>query len=288
MKKVEVIIFLDHRDNYIHSNLNLPEGHLLDLTRFFFDESTTYEEMVSMLIQEQRLLPLDDSRLRYNLVLQAFEASYQDMNHHFLYPPRSLSEPVTLREEQTLASTHLTHLVMEEAEFEGPQAGGLGLQRPFYALYCAASIEIRDSPPPKNTPGSASPGWGEILSTLDHTASAITIVTALVIIYKWWSKKHAMPNADANSGSSESEIVAIRILMTDGTQPNFEEWLNDPARLKHYIDIFNQPSSSVKPLRAIFVLRKGNPLIVDVSESTQNNLQLNELLSYLNIDPVEK
>lgn len=70
--------------------------------------------MVNILIQEGRLLPLDDQLLRYNLVLQAFEAKWLGG-----YPllPHGLSKPVSLREGQTLASSHLTHLVMDELEF---------------------------------------------------------------------------------------------------------------------------------------------------------------------------
>ncbi len=96
MKKVAVIVFFDHRDNYIHGELNIPEkSGLLTVIRFFFDESTTYEQMVRTLIQEGRLLPLDDQRLRYNLVLQV---SYSGNKAHFPPSPRSLSKPVPLRE----------------------------------------------------------------------------------------------------------------------------------------------------------------------------------------------
>ena len=71
--------------------------------------------------------------------------------------------------------------------------------------------------------------------------------------------------------------------MTDGTEHKFQQWLTDPARLKHYIDTFLQPSTSVKPVEAVFVQKNGNSIVVDVSEGAQNNFQLNELLSYLNI-----
>jgi hypothetical protein len=60
---------------------------------------------------------------------------------------------------------------------------------------------------------------------------------------------------EQSSKSSASEIVAIRLLKTDGTQPKFDAWLTDPDRLKYYIGVFNQPSSSIKPLQVIFVLK---------------------------------
>jgi len=81
--------------------------------------------------------------------------------------------------------------------------------------------------------------------------------------------------------------MAIRLQMTDGTEAMFQEWLTDPGRLKHYIDIFVQPSTSAKPVEVVFALKNGKTLVVDVSEGAQNNLQLNELLSYLNIDSVQ-
>ena len=61
-------------------------------------------------------------------------------------------------------------------------------------------------------------------------------------------------------------------------------------RLKHYIDAFNRlMSSSIRNLLyAIFVQRNGKTLRVGVSKGTQNNLQLDELLGYLNIGSGEK
>jgi hypothetical protein len=110
-------------------------------------------------------------------------------------------------------------------------------------------------------------------------------------VAKQWSEKHGADTAGSpgsTSQISETDIVAIRLRMTHGNDPEFEEWLTDPARLKHYIDVFNQPSSSVQPLYAIFVQRNGKATKVDVSEGTHNNLQLDELLSYLPIDEAEK
>jgi hypothetical protein len=52
--------------------------------------------------------------------------------------------------------------------------------------------------------------------------------------------------------------------------------------------VFNQPSSSVKPLQAIFELKNDGPVILDISEGTQNNLALDALLSYVHIDSKQK
>lgn len=282
MKKVGVVVFFDHRDNYIHGDLNIPECGFYRFILLFFDESTTYEEMVRMLIQEGRLLPLDDPRLRYNLVLQAFEASWQGLDIPLL--PSCLSKPVTLREGQTLASTDLTHLVMDKSEFDRYY-----LQRRIDALFCATSIEIRDSPPPKSPSSTTSRDWGEVITTIvNYTGDVASITSLLIIVGGWWLKKHSTSANRVSSPPSESEIVAIRLQMTDGTEHKFQEWLTDPARLKHYIDIFLQPSSFVKPVQVVFAVKNGESIVVDVSEGAQNNLQLNELLSYLNIDSAQK
>jgi hypothetical protein len=285
MRKVGVIVFFARHDNFIDSGLKVPEkSGLLTLTRFFFDESTTYEEMVRILIQEGRLLPLDDPRLRYNFVLQAFEASWRG---GIPLLPRSLSKPVTLREGQTLASTLLTHLVMDESEFEHYY-----LQKRINTLFCASSIVIRDSLSPKNTSGSAASDWGEVISTVKEvfvvTATAMSIVGGLDVIerrWKEWRTVHHAPSLQGTSQTSETDIVAIRLRMTHGPDHAFVEWLTDPDRLKHYIDAFSQPSSSIKPLQAIFVQRNDKALLVDVLEGVQNNPPLDTLLSYLNIDP---
>jgi len=76
--------------------------------------------------------------------------------------------------------------------------------------------------------------------------------------------------------------------MAHGPDHQFEEWLTDLDRLKYYIDAFNQPSSTVLPLKAIFVQRNGKEIPVDVLKGTQNNPQLDELLSYLNINSEQK
>jgi hypothetical protein len=291
MKKFRVFSFFDYRDSYdMYGDLRVREALLdKDLLLFgshlSFDESTTYKEMVRIFIQQGRLLPLDDPRLHYNIVLQAFEVYSQRGDST---PPRSISRPVIFREGQTLASTRLTHLIMNESE---------EYHLPRRELYCAISLEIREDSLPKQNPSSAPPRWDQIVNAfltslaanaLTFTASVVSITTALIAVEKWWSKKHKASSQGHSSRQPESDIAAIRLLMTDGTQHRFEEWLTDPARLKHYIDIFNQPSSSIKPLQAIFVLKKDGPIIINVSEGTQNNLQLDELLSRLHIDSAEK
>lgn len=308
-REVPVEFFFDHYESGV--NNDLPAGVVVsDGTYFYllFDVNTTHEEIVRRLAKKyQRWPPLDSPQLRYNLVLQAFEMyhgwitqRYPHLRRQLPQPPRSLSKPVTLREGQTLASTHLIELVMDESEINDAAFHS----RPFRMIWCAVSIEVKALSLPEEKPSSASPSLGEtIINALTSQEAAaianfITIATGLIaftgvlrLVAKQWSKKHDTKNASSHkspSQPSETDIVAIRLRMTHGNDPEFEEWLTEPDRLKHYIDVFNQPSGSIQPLYAIFVQRNGKAIKVDVSKGAQDNPQLNELLSYLNIDSTEK
>jgi hypothetical protein len=268
-----------------------PEGdwereHQARISRHYvwysLDTNTTYEQIIQMLIQRNFLLPLNDPslnnpRLRYSLILEARR------DRPNMFPEYTGS--AALREGQTLASTHI-------------------IGNKTMDLICDISIEIKASSLPKDKPSSAPQSLGEtiITSLTSREATAIvnfiTIATGLTafigvlrLVMKQWSTKHATDSTSSQGRSSqpsETDIVAIHLRMTHGPDHEFEEWLTDPDRLKHYIDVFNQPSSSIQPLQAIFVQRNGKALKADVSKGTQNNFQLDVLLSYLNIDSAEK
>jgi hypothetical protein len=280
MRKVVVLVFLDHRDNYMHVKVNVPDKG--SFRYLIFDENTPYEEMVRILVQERLLFPLDDPRLYYHFVLQAYEVSW-----HMPFLPQSLSQPVTFSEGQTLASTHLTHLIINESEFRKKIIG----QR-INVLFCSVSIEIRDIPPPKDFLTSPTVGMIEFISSVVALAvSPIAVIPLLTAVWRGWPKKGDTNTASSQgrpSQPSEPDIVAVRLQMTDRTEATFPEWITDPARLKHYIDIFLQPSPSAKPVQVAFALKGGDTIFIDVTEGAQNNLQLNEVLSYLHIDPAQQ
>src|SRR5205807_4207212 len=113
--------------------------------------------------------------------------------------------PATFREGQTLASTHLTHLAMDEADFARWEEGkndrsvlpGDSYSYPIRVLYCSVSIEIRDVTPLQEKPSGA-PSWDKIINAfltslaanaINVTASVVTITTVLITIEKAWSKK---------------------------------------------------------------------------------------------------
>lgn len=161
-----------------------------------------------------------------------------------------------------------------------------------HLLGITITSEVKASTPPKKKLNNTSSNLDTTISTiaaiagnvLVYTASSATIIQTLIVVQDWWRKNHSTQSTNPNTISSlitDSNIVAIRLQMTDGTEAIFEEWLTDPDRLRHYIDVFHQPSASVKPLQVIFVLKQNKRIIVDVSEGAQQNIQLNEVLNYL-------
>lgn len=299
MAIVRVFFFFGNRDSFVDTIIamittNPGSNRTLELE---IEEDGTYEEAVKELDRYKFLPPLDDPRLRYNLVLQII--SLPTSTHGM----RSVSESITWKEGQTLASSQLIPL-LPDSEKNNPSGWEQPIRDSRNLLYCAVSVGMRDGSQPKEKSRSASPSFGETiltdLTSQGATAAAnfVTIATALIAftgalnhVAKQWSKKRKTNSTslpEYTSPSSETDIVTIRLRMTHGPDHEFEEWLTDPEQLKHYIDVFNKPSSSIQPLQAVFVQRNGKAIKVDVSEGTQDNLQLNELLSYLHIDEIDK
>lgn len=220
-----------------------------------------------MLIQKRFLWPLEPS-LHYGMVLDAAVFNPDTI------PSFKLIKKAPFREKQSLASTGL---ITNEIQF----------------LFCSIFLEEIVSPPPKEEPSGRPLDWGDVISRVfDKIAGVASILALLRDAIKRRRRERSTTHhahiQQSPSQTSELDIVAIRLRMTHGPDHRFKEWLTDPDRFKHYIDVFNQPSSSILPLKAIFVQRNGKELSVDVSKGTQNNPQLDELLSHLNIDSEQK
>ena len=63
----------------------------------------------------------------------------------------------------------------------------------------------------------------------------------------------------------------------------FEEWVKDSASLKHYVEAFSDPSSSLLPVQVVFVQASGKEIRIDVSKGVQSNVPLDEVLKYLDV-----
>jgi uncharacterized protein YjbI with pentapeptide repeats len=134
--------------------------------------------------------------------------------------------------------------------------------------------------------------WFNIAETVGSnillTAAALgSVLQALDVVERRWreGKEKAKQKQPRVSPASEKEIVEILLIMDDGSRHNFKQWLSNPDALRAYIDAFNDPTSKVKPFQVIFRRRKGNSLMVDVTEGGKDNKQLNVILGYLEADP---
>jgi hypothetical protein len=126
------------------------------------------------------------------------------------------------------------------------------------------------------------------IANLITYASFPTVIQALSALAKEWSKKHSSDSSIPQEGSpqpSGTDIIRITLRMTREDDHEFTEWLTDPKRLKEYIDAFNRPSSWIKPVYVTFVKRNRKKIKVYVTKGTQNNIELDTMLSYLHIDP---
>jgi hypothetical protein len=248
---------------------------------YLLEASTTYEEIVNMLIKKGLLNTLNDPQLRYFLYLLVPAANKQF--RELLRPNAGVylyDKSAILEEGQTLESTNL---IIPQMEY----------------LICEITI-VERATALKQEPISHPPSLGEILNAIlaspeigiiNLVSSAVTITTALIIIAKSWKKTHQARQAELAQQfpqPSKTDIYAIRLRMTDGRERTLQKWLTEPDELKHFIDVFNQPSSQMKPTEVVFVLWNREIVVVDVTSGAQGNLQLDEMLKYLKIDPEEK
>ena len=239
-------------------------------------EDTTYEDILFLLIQKQLLRRLD-LPFRYQMTLQRYYGYQAGSGMVMEYAP--VGKPVVLRERQTLASVHIMDSVHPESNHprfvpylrmisiepgedirqyghaESLKDGDFCEDERIECYIALVEVSIKEKP------SSTSPNWETVISTIGNlfvmAATVASIVQGLDVIERRWREKRTTHNApqqhrDAQK-RSDSEIIAIRLLMTDGTQAQFKVWLDDPDELRKFIDTFNQPSSLVKPLQAIFL-----------------------------------
>ncbi len=235
--------------------------------------STTYEFIIDRLIRGEKLPPLDDPQFHYIMRLEA-----RDTANRFL----PVSASIILSKGQTLGSTHLF-------------TTGINI------VWCGIFLEKVVSSPQEEKPGGASPSLAETINAvltspevgiINLTASAVTIITALIIVAKRWEKTHQARKASPPQRFPQPEktdIYAIRLRWTDGRQRDTpQKWLTEPDELKHFINVFQEPSSQLKPTEVVFVLWNREIYVVDVTKGTQGNLQLDEMLKRLKIDSEKK
>jgi len=259
-----------------------------DAKSFSLKVNTTYEEIIDLLLKGHFLLPLDPP-MRYKIVV--FVCSPMRTGYHPI-PNQRVSQGVELCEGQSFAS--ISQALTSTISLNWLAIHGFDYIP--YVVECEISIEVKAPPPPKKEANSTPPSLSETINAIltspeveiiNLAASGVTITTALIIIAKSWSKTHQMRKASPSQPfpqSGKTEIYAIRVRMTDGRERTMQQWLTEPDELKRFIDVFNQPSSQLKPTEVVFVLWNRDTIVVDVTEGTPGNLQLDEMLRLLKID----
>lgn len=122
-----------------------------------------------------------------------------------------------------------------------------------------------------------------IINIITISASIASIVQAVLLIVDMRSR-HTHKKMAASEVKQlhriESEIKAIRVLMSDGNWVEFESWQTDPDKLKDFVRAFRVPSASPKPLQVIFLAKRGQ-VRVNISDSPESQEQLDFLIDYL-------
>ncbi|GHO92121.1 hypothetical protein KSF_021690 [Reticulibacter mediterranei] len=132
------------------------------------------------------------------------------------------------------------------------------------------------------------PGWIEILAV---AASVGSIAQVALMIADMWSRrqkkqlstKTSQNVSKQNASKDWDHITKIYAEMTDGTRISFASWHDNPEKIKSFVQTFNLPSTSSKPVRIVFVLKDNTAIRVDASESAANKQQLEQLINYLNL-----
>lgn len=129
-------------------------------------------------------------------------------------------------------------------------------------------------------------------NTLLVTASTLaSIIQGLDVVERRWREhhdKHLQQNtsaahlASSKTPTSDTDIIAILLVMDDGSHHEFRRWVSSPDDLRSYIDAFRDPASPVKPLSVVFKKRQGRSLSVNI---TKDNKQLNVILGYIDAPP---
>jgi hypothetical protein len=131
-------------------------------------------------------------------------------------------------------------------------------------------------------------GWVEILTVAASVGSIAQV--ALMIADMWARKQKKQPTSKVSQNVSQQSIskdwdhiTRIYVEMTDSTQVSFNSWLADPEKIKSFVQTFNLPSASPKPLWVAFVFKDHTAIRVDASDIDANKQQLEQLIKYLKL-----
>ena len=121
------------------------------------------------------------------------------------------------------------------------------------------------------------------LGVAASVSSIVQVILMIVDMHSRGSKKQ-IPNRSGQSAQRAwDEIKEIRVQMNDGSWVQFDSWIGDPEKVKSFLEVFHSSSISPKPLRVEFTLKNGSHLPVMLSDTTENEKELDELINYLQL-----
>ncbi len=126
---------------------------------------------------------------------------------------------------------------------------------------------------------------GEIIAMLGSIAS---VAQVMLIVGDMWTKKakgKARGKAKQRGKQTHAwdEVKAIRVLMSDGTSVQFDAWMDEPKKVKNFVETFRAVSQSPKPLWVSFLLKNGTQVRLDISEGAATYDELDIFISYLKL-----
>jgi len=125
----------------------------------------------------------------------------------------------------------------------------------------------------------------EIIAMLGSIASVVQVM--LMVGDMWAKKAKGKAAGKAKQGRKQTqawdEVKAIRVLMSDGTSVQFDAWMDEPEKVKSFVETFCAASQSPKPLWVSFLLKNGTHVRLDISEGAANHEEIDTFISYLKL-----
>jgi hypothetical protein len=126
---------------------------------------------------------------------------------------------------------------------------------------------------------------------LTIAAGIATITQVVLMVVDLWSRrskeakskqiKEKEDKTKRPSSKAWDEVKEIRIEMSDRTWVQFNSWLTNPDTIRNYLDVFNLPSESPKPVRVVFVLKNGTKAQLIISSGPESKQHLDKFLKFL-------
>ena len=123
----------------------------------------------------------------------------------------------------------------------------------------------------------------EIIAMLGSIASVVQVMLMVVDMWSRKAKGKAASKAKQGVKHAWDEVKEIRVMMSDGTSIQFESWMEEPEKVKSFIETFHLPSQSPKPMWVTFLLKNGKQVLLSVSESGTNQQELETFINYLKL-----